>query len=94
MADNFLKIITRSQMNDKLQRIFRQALIALGPCIMLGVVIACIVGLFILSYYVLLWGIMIGFILWLYSLAKRFLFPKKTTIKKTKGRIIEHDKNQ
>ena len=80
--------------HDKLQRIFRQALIALGPFIVLGVVIACVVGLFILSYYVLLWGVVIGFILWVSSLVKHYLFKKKTTPQKTTGRIIDNDKNQ
>ena len=63
-------------MNDKLQRAFGQALIALGPFIILGIVIACAVGLFILSYYVLLWGLMIGVTLWGFSLIKRYLFSE------------------
>ena len=81
-------------MNDRLQRIFGQALNALGPFILLGIVIACAIGLFILSYYVLLWGMMIGFILWVFALIKRALSANNTTIKKSKGRIIDHDENQ
>ncbi len=94
MADNLLKIITRLHMNDKLQRIFGQALNTLGPFILLGIVIACVIGLFILSYYVFLWGMIIGCILWVFNLIKRSLSTNNTTEKKTEGRIIDHDKNQ
>ena len=81
-------------MNDKLPRMFGQALITLVPYIMLGVAIACIIGLFILSYYLLLWGLIIGATLWVFALLKRYLFSEKQAIKKHKGRIIDHDKNQ
>ena len=78
-------------MNDKLQRIFRQLLINIGPYIILGIAIACIMGLFILSYYMLLWGLMIGFILWLCALFKRYFLSEQPPAKKNKGRIIDHD---
>jgi len=81
-------------MNDKLQRAFRQLLISLGPYIVLGIAAACIIGLFILSYYVLVWGILFGFFLWLVTLIKRNLFSGKPPAKKTRGRIIDHDKNR
>lgn len=77
-------------MNDKLRRILGQVMIAFGPYILFGIIITCAIGLFILSWYVLLWGMIIGFLLWLYALIKRYFFPKKTS---TKGRIIEHDKD-
>lgn len=79
-------------MNDKLQRIFRQLLINIVPFIVLGIAIACILGLFILSYYVLIWGLMIGFILWLCAQIKRYFLSTQPPTKKHKGRIIEHDK--
>lgn len=94
MADNFLKIITNTlNMNDKLRHVLGRALFALGPYIMIGVIIACVIGLFILSYYILLWGFLIGFILWAYALIKHYLFSKQP-VKKTKGRIIDHEKHK
>ena len=80
-------------MNDKFPRTLRQLLISLGPYVTFGIMIACIVGLLILSWYILLWGLMIGFVLWMYTLIKRYLYPEKPQTKNTKGRIIEHDKH-
>lgn len=81
-------------MNDKIQQIFRQLTSTLGPFIVLGIAVACIIGLFILSWYLLVWGLMIGFMLWVCALIKRYLFSEKLPIKTTKGRIIEHDKQK
>jgi hypothetical protein len=39
------------------------------------------------------WGLIIGSILWLVALAKQYLFPDKTIVKKEDGRVIEHDDN-
>ncbi len=81
-------------MNDKLQRVFGQLLIAIGPYIVLGIAVSCIIGLFIISWYLIVWGLMIGIILWLCALIKRSLFSEKQPITKTKGRIIDHDKQK
>ncbi len=81
-------------MIDKLQRIFKPLLMTLAPFIMLGIVIACFIGLFIISWYILIWGLMIGFFLWLIALAKRYLFTQKSPAGKHKGRVIDHDKDQ
>ncbi len=81
-------------MNNKLRDICKQALINLGPYFLLGIFITCVIGLFILSYYVLLGGLLFGFVLWVAAFVKRQLFSKKESMQKTRGRIIDHDKNQ
>ncbi len=81
-------------MIDKLQRIFKPLLITLPPFIMLGIVIACFIGLIIISWYILIWGFMIGFVLWLIALAQRYLFSEKSPAGNHKGRVIDHDKDQ
>jgi hypothetical protein len=79
-------------MNNKFQvpKIFE----TLIPFIIAGIAIALFVGLLFMFSYVVIWGLIIGGALWLISVVKELLFPgsKKTTIiKKTQGRIIEHD---
>ena len=80
-------------MNNKFQvpKIFE----TLIPFIIAGIAIALFVGLLFMFSYVVIWGLIIGGTLWLISVVKELLFTntKKTTtiIKKTQGRIIEHD---
>ncbi|MCW8408656.1 hypothetical protein OQJ13_06665 [Legionella sp. PATHC035] len=80
-------------MNDKFQlgKIFEN----LVPFIIAGCAIALFFGLLFMFSYVLVWGIIIGAILWLVATIKQYLFPssstKKEVIKKNEGRIIEHD---
>ena len=81
-------------MNDKLQFIFRQLLITLGPFIMIGITIAFIIGLIILSWYVLLWGLMIGLFLWACAFVKRYFFAVRPSETKHKGQIIDHEKQK
>ena len=81
-------------MNEKLQRFLENII----PFFMLGIAVALVVGLVIMFSYVLVWGILIGAILWVASFIKSYLFPNKSPTSpieiKTKGRIIEHDKNE
>lgn len=79
-------------MNQKFQvpKIFE----TLIPFIIAGIAIALFVGLLFMFSYVVIWGLIIGSGLWFISIIKEYLFPspKPTiTIKKNKGRIIEHD---
>ncbi|WP_133136640.1 hypothetical protein [Legionella rowbothamii] len=79
-------------MNNKFQvpKIFE----TLIPFIIAGIAIALFIGLLFMFSYVVIWGLIIGGILWLISVVKELIFPstKKTPIsKKTQGRIIEHD---
>lgn len=76
-------------MNKKIQSLFENLI----PFLMLGVAISLIIGLFIMFSYVLVWGLLIGGILWVVSLVKTFFFPSNTdnTPIKTKGRVIEHN---
>jgi hypothetical protein len=75
-------------MNEKLQQ-FLENLI---PFLMLGIAIAIVIWLFIMFSYVLIWGVLIGGVLWVISLFKKLFFPNgtKTSIER-KGRIIEHN---
>ncbi len=73
-------------MNIKLQRVLAQ----FAPFIILGISIALLIGLLILFSYVLLWGLLIGVILWVAAIIKNFFSPKQPS-KKTKDRVIEHD---
>lgn len=73
-------------MNNTLQKLLE----TLVPFILIGIAIALFVGLLIMFSYVLVWGLLIGGILWLIALAKQFLFPSNST-KPSEGRIIEHD---
>ena len=77
-------------MNDKLQRFLENLL----PFLVSGIGIALVIGIFIMFSYVLIWGILIGVILWLVSLVKGLLFTSASSHKKptkAKGRIIEHN---
>lgn len=74
-------------MKKTVQQIFEP----LVPFIILGVAIALIIGLLIMLSYVLVWGIVLGGILWLAVIVKNLLFPPHTA-DKNEGRVIEHDK--
>ena len=81
-------------MSHSFSRIIRQALQGIGPCLLLGVAIACTICLFILFSYILLWGILIGIMLWLIALVRRSFFSKKAPFKHQPGRVIDHEKNR
>ncbi len=72
-------------MNTKIKELFEQLL----PFIVLGVAIALIIGLFIMVSYVLIWGLVLGGIIWIGMVVKNFLFPSEAPEKK-EGRVIEH----
>ncbi|MCE0722421.1 MULTISPECIES: hypothetical protein [Legionella] len=80
-------------MNEKspLGKIFEN----LVPFLVAGVAIALFFGLLFMFSYVLVWGLLIGGILWLVATIKQYLFPSHSTkteeINKSQGRIIEHD---
>lgn len=76
-------------MNNKLQQLLQ----TLIPFIIIGIIIALFIGLLIMFSYALLWGLVIGGILWIVSLIKTILFP---TVSKTSknGRIIEHNNSK
>ena len=76
-------------MNKKLQDIFEP----IFPFIVLGIAIALLIGVFIMLSYVVLWGIVLGVIVWLAVSIKHYFFPPKKTLVKHKGQIIEHEKD-
>ncbi|GGI88819.1 hypothetical protein [Legionella impletisoli] len=73
-------------MDKKFQNILEQLI----PFIILGIGIALAIGLLIMFSYVLVWGIVIGGVIWLVYFVKSYFFPDKAASKKN-GRIIEHD---
>ncbi len=77
-------------MDDKLQRLLGQ----LVPFIIVGIGIALAIGLLIMFSYALMWGVLIGCIIWLIALIKQALFPSKNKASSQEGRIIEHDKDE
>ncbi len=81
-------------MNHSFSRMARQVLQGIGPCLLLGVAIAGTIGLFILFSYVLLWGMLIGTILWVSALIHRAIFSKQSPHKNQPGRVIDHEKNR
>lgn len=77
----------------------KQFLQQLPPFILIGISIALGVGIFIVFSYVLIWGFVIGAILWGANMLIEYLksaniIPNKNKEKKShQGRIIDHDKN-
>ena len=63
------------------------------PFLLFGIAIALAIGLLILLSRVVIWGVLIGGLLWAIWTIKKFFSssntPKATL--KTKGRIIEHN---
>ena len=72
-------------MNQFLQRITANFI----PFVILGIAVAIMIGFFILFSYVLLWGLLIGFVLCLAVSIKQYFFPNKKNIT-FRGRIIEY----
>lgn len=74
---------------NRFQKIIEQ----ITPFLLLGIGIAFAIGMLILFFYVLVWGILIGGIIWLAYFIKNYFFPANKPKTRTKGRIIEHDDN-
>ncbi len=77
-------------MNEKLTRMLQQLL----PFLLIGVSVSLLIGLFILFSYLLVWGLIIGTVIWLAALVKNYFFPSNAQVKlnAASGRIIDHDK--
>jgi uncharacterized membrane protein YqgA involved in biofilm formation len=74
---------------------FQKAIEQLIPFIVLGVSIAFALVMLVMFLYVLIWGFIIGCVIWLAYLIKNYLLPAKTSKKKKSdnSRVIEHDDN-
>lgn len=59
--------------------------------IIVGIGIAIALALFMMLAYAVVWGIVIGAILWLAFWLKDYFFPAKKKEKPRKGRVIEHE---
>jgi hypothetical protein len=66
----------------------------LVPFIIAGIALALFFGVLIMFSYIIIWGLIIGGVLWVFSLIKKLIFPSSLhsiPTKKDQGRIIEHD---
>ncbi|MBN9231654.1 MAG: hypothetical protein J0I93_12505 [Legionella sp.] len=65
------------------------------PFIIAGIAIALFVGLLFMFSYVVIWGLIIGGVMWLISVIKDLLIPSSKNTgnveQQKSGRIIEHD---
>jgi len=73
-------------MNEK----FKQMLEQLPTFIILGIAIALLIGLFVMLSYVVVWGLLLGGVIWIIFLIKNYFLPSASSDKHD-GRIIEHD---
>lgn len=76
-------------MNNKLARVLGQLI----PYIIAGITIISAIGLFILFYYIVIWGIVVGLILWLATFIKQRFFKQQRSMQPRKGRIINYDQH-
>jgi len=60
---------------------------------MLGIAVALVIGFFVMFSYILLWGVLIGIVLWIVACVKEYFFPDQTKLN-LRGRIIEYKKNR
>jgi hypothetical protein len=74
-------------MNDKM----KSAMQALIPFLLIGMAIALLLGLLFMFSYVLVWGLIIGGVLWLVTVIKNFFFPSKQITTARSGRVIDHN---
>lgn len=74
-------------MNVKFKQIAEQFI----PFIVLGMVIALLIFFLVVFSYVVLWGLLIGTIIYLVMIIKYFFSSKKIQ-DSSSGRIIEHSK--
>lgn len=68
----------------------KKILESLIPFVLMGIAVVIGVTLLMMFFYIAIWGIIIGGILWLGVLAKQYFFPSNTNNKQD-GRVIEHD---
>lgn len=78
-------------MHHKVTRMFRQLSLTIGPCLLLGVAIAAAMGVALLFCYILLWGAVIGTVIWLGLAIRRSFLNRHRPTTQTANRIIEHD---
>ena len=70
-----------------LQRFFE----TIVPFLVIGLLIAVTVAIAIMMFYVLLWGVAIGLIIYAAAWVKNKVCPAKQPPPETHGRVIEHD---
>jgi hypothetical protein len=80
-------------MPQPLKHLFQQ----LPPFILFGVSIALAIGVFVVFSYVLIWGLLIGAVLWGINFLVQYCRtlmsqPPQNKATHSKGRIIDHDK--
>lgn len=77
--------------NFSIKKIFEN----IAPFLVAGIAIVLFFYLFLIFSYLLIWGLVIGGVLWMAVMIKQYLFPPASTkieiVRKEEGRIIEHD---
>ena len=73
-------------MSDKLDKFLENII----PYIVVGIGIALIIALLFMFFYIAIWGIVIGAVLWIAALVKQHFFPGNSA-NSEQGRVIEHD---
>ncbi|MGQ3891633.1 hypothetical protein [Legionella sp. CNM-4043-24] len=66
---------------------------SIKPFMVLGFAIALIIGLLMMLSYLVIWGLVIGAVLWLAATVKRLLFPPRI-ISRQQGRIIDYPRDK
>ena len=72
---------------------FSHFLEIISPYLLIGFVIALFIGLLIVLSYVVIWGVLIGAVIYACVFIKNKFFPdkKKPVQYEQEGRVIEHD---
>lgn len=74
-------------MSNKVQEVFQKFV----PYLVLGLGITVAISFLILFSYLLMWGILLGAIIWAVVMIKNYFFRAKSITQPKEGRIIEHD---
>jgi hypothetical protein len=76
-------------MNDRIFRLIQQFRYHFAPFIILGISIACLLGILILFCHLIFWGLVIGTVLWIIMQVRQYLCSQKTPVEQHQGRIID-----
>lgn len=63
----------------------------LAPFLIIGIAVALFVSILIFLSYVVLWGLVVGGVLWLIAIIRQNFFTAQP--KHAKGKIIEHEQD-
>lgn len=66
-----------------------------APFAAIGIAIVLVISVLIIFSYIFLWGLIVGALVWVAAIVKRYFSTKNTNPKvvKSKSKIIEHEKD-